>query len=69
MREAFARAAAGRIAVAGKRTARSIEDFTLELDFYDAARIIRDMRKAMRRVRDEKSAMLNKAVEDAEGAL
>lgn len=42
---------------------------TLELDFYSAARIIRDMRKALRQVRDGKSALLNAAVEHAEEPL
>lgn len=42
---------------------------TGELDMYCATRLVRDVRKAMRRVRDEKTAILNGCVQEAEGPL
>lgn len=42
---------------------------TGELDFWCAAKLIRDLRAALREVRDGKTALLNGAVNQAEGPL
>ena len=42
---------------------------TGELSVYCAVQLVRDLRRALREIRDEETARLNKAVQDAEGDL
>lgn len=42
---------------------------TGELSVYCAVRLVRDLRRALRKIRDEETARLNQAVQSAEGDL
>lgn len=42
---------------------------TGELSVYCAVQLVRDLRRALRKIRDEETARLNQAVQNAEGDL
>lgn len=53
----------------GSWSGSTINRMTGELSVYCAVRLVRDLRRALRKIRDEETARLNQAVQSAEGDL
>lgn len=53
----------------GSHSGSTINRMTGELSVYCAVQLVRDLRRALRKIRDEETARLNQAVQNAEGDL
>ena len=53
----------------GSWSGKTINKMKGEMSIYCAVRLIRDLRRALRQIRDEEAARLNRAVQNAEGDL
>lgn len=53
----------------GSWSGKTINNMTGELSVFCAVELIRNLRRALRKIRDEETARLNQAVQNAEGDL